>query len=361
MRKWLAMLRPSPTVLRRLLMVGVLAGVGVGAFCWGHYGAVSSADGQQINVPVTPASDKHVTSTPGATTDDYSRRVVGYVYDNIPVMREELGEYLIARFGKERLEFLMNRKIVEMACKSQGIVITDAQVEAQLIEDIKSFPNITTREQFTNQVLKRFNKTLYEWKEDVIRPKLAMSALVKPLVKVTPLDVEREFESRYGPKVQCRLIVLRDGDKHVNEKIWQEAAASEAGFREQAHKQFIPELAAHDGEAPPIFRHCPEKALEDAAFQLKPGETSGLIQASDKTWFILRCEKHIPADQSVRLDQVRMKLTQEVYDKMLAAEIPKFFQRLREQAHPRNMLDEHAHYTAPNLSPVKMIAPPVSH
>jgi len=358
MRKWLAVLRPNPWLTRRLLMLGVLAGVAVGAFCWGHYGAVSSADGQQLSGRTTPtAPANQVTSTPGVRTDEYSRRVVGYVYDNIPVMREELGEYLIARFGKERLDFLINRKIVEMACKSQGIVITDAQVDAQLSEAVKSVGNGVTLQSFESHVLKKFNKTLYEFREDVIRPKLAMTALVKPLIKVTPLDVEKEFESRYGPKVQCRLIVLQDGDKHVNERIWQEASASEAGFRAQAAKQFIPELRSHEGECPPIFKHCPEKALEDTAFRLQPGQTSGLIQATDKTWFILRCEKHIPADQTVRLEDVRMKLTQEVYDGMLTTEIPRFFQRLREQARPRNLLDPNSSYTPPNLAPVKMISP----
>jgi hypothetical protein len=358
MRKWLAMLRPSPAFARRLLMLGVVAGVAVGAFCWGHYGAVPPAEGQQLSAPVTPTT---VSATPGGRTDDYSRRVVAYVYDGIPVMREELGEYLIARFGKERLEFLINRKLVEMACKSQGIVITDAQVNAQLEEDIKSFGAGMTLDGFVNQVLKRFNKTLYEWKEDVIRPKLAMTALCKPLINVTPLDIEKEFESRYGPKVQCRIIILKDGEKAIlaaNEKIWQHACQSEAAFREEAKKQFIPELASHEGEAPPIFKHCSEKALEDNAFRLQPGQTSGLIQASDKTWFILRCERQIPPDLTKKIEHERPMLYREVYEKMLAAEIPKFFQKLRADARPRNLLVTETNPPAmPTLSPIKMINP----
>ena len=35
------------------------------------------------------------------------------IYGNIPITREELGEFLISRFGADRLEFLVNRKIVE--------------------------------------------------------------------------------------------------------------------------------------------------------------------------------------------------------------------------------------------------------
>jgi hypothetical protein len=357
MRKWLAMLRPNPWLTRRLLMLGVLVGVAVAAFSWGRHGAVPEVDGQPP--PVTVKTQ--VTATPGLATDDYSRRVVAYVYDNIPIMREELGEYLIARFGKERIEFLINRKLVEMACKSQGIVITDAEVEAQLVGDVKSFGAGMTLDGFVNQVLKRFNKTLYEWREDVIRPKLAMTALVKPLIKVTPADVEKEFESRYGPKVQCRIIVLPDAgsDKAMrtaNEKVWQHASQSEAAFKEEAGKQFIPELKAHEGQAPPIFKHCSEKALEETAFRLQEGQTSGLIQASDKTWFILRCEKHLLPDSTKRIENERFALGQEVFEKKLAAEIPQFFERLRQQAHPRNLLFE-TNPLSPALSVPKMVSP----
>lgn len=362
MRKWLAVLRPNPWLTRRLLMLGILAGVGVGAFCWGHYGAVPVIDAQTVNVPTTPVRENSVPATPGARTEDYSRRVVAYVYDNIPIMREELGEYLIARFGQERLDFLINRKLVEMACKAQGIEITDAQVNAQLIEDIKAFGPSMDLKRFEKDVLGKFKKSLYEWREDVIRPKLAMTALCKPLIKVTPLDVEQEFESRYGPKVQCRIIVLQDGEKAVlaaNEKVWHHASESEAAFREEARKQFIPELQAHEGEAPPIFKHCSEKALEEAAFRLQPGQTSGLIQASDKTWFILRCEKLIPPNQTVRLEDERGKLYHEVFEKKLAAEIPKMFQQLRAQARPRNLLiPENNTPVMPTLSPIKMVSPP---
>ncbi len=45
------------------------------------------------------------------------RRVVGYITSNntlIPITREELGDYLIARGGYEKLELFANRKILEL-------------------------------------------------------------------------------------------------------------------------------------------------------------------------------------------------------------------------------------------------------
>ena len=102
MREWLAKLTPAPWLSKRLLMIAVLAGVGIGAYSWGrHYASANP-----------PATDLPKYDGSGSTPQGARNRIVGTVYGQ-PVYREELGEYLIARFGASRVEFLLNRKIVE--------------------------------------------------------------------------------------------------------------------------------------------------------------------------------------------------------------------------------------------------------
>ncbi len=343
MRKWLAALRPNPWLARRLMVLVSIVGVGVGAFCWGRHGALPQADAQSIPGPtLTP-----VAATPGASQSDYARRVVAYIYNDIPVTREELGEYLIARFGGERVEFLVNRKIVEMACRAKNVDVSDAEVEAQLTEDIHSFGPTMTREMFVQQVLKRFNKSLYEWKEDVVRPRLAMTKLVRPTITVTPDDVQREFEARYGPKVKCRMIVLQKDNPHRT-KIWEQVRQSEENFLAEASKQFIPELASRKGEIPPIHRHFPDPKIEKEAFSLKPGDISSLIEVPDGTWVILRCVEHLPPDQTKRIEDVRMGLSKEIFERKLQMRIPEYFGEMRRAANPRVLI---ATNLPPNLAP----------
>ncbi len=287
---------------------------------------------------------------------------MAYIYDNIPITREELGEYLIARFGAERIEFVVNRKLVEIACKSKGIEITEADIDYQLAEDIRSFGAHMTKELFVNQVLGRFKKTLYEWREDVIRPKLALTKLVKPLCKATPQDVQNEFEARYGPRVECQMIVLKkDEPKDVCLKKWERAQQGEAGFKEEAHQQFVRELAANYGKIPPIHRHYPDAKIEKAAFEMKDGEVSGLIETGDGTWVILRRDHAVPPDQTARLDQVAMQLAREVEERQLAEKIPQFFQRMRDDAHPRILIVNN-HATPPVVAaPTAISTPSVAH
>jgi len=309
----------------------VMVGATVAAFYWGRMGVASRVDAQQVPSSVTQGGQ------PVQPVSDYSRRVVAYIYDNMPISREELGEYLIARFGQERVEFLINRRIVEMACQAKGIYVTDGEVEAQFREDLKGFgPNMNAQE-FTNQVLKRFNKTLFEWKEDVIRPKLALAKLCRPMVEVTQQDLTKAFEVRYGPKVQCRMIAFAKGDPHMSD-VWSKISQSEEEFAACALKQFIPALASKGGVIPPIHKHFGDPKIEAAAFGMKPGQVTPLMEMPDGTYIVLKCDKHLPNDPTKNFAAVRLELDKEVREVKLAQKIPEYFAELRKQAHPRVLI-----------------------
>ena len=114
---WLTKLRPSPWLLRKLLMLAILVGVGVGSFFYGrrpHANASKETGFDEI--------EKR-----GPTDPEYFKRVVAYLYDDRPIYRAELGEYLIQRFGAERLEFMVNRRIVEMECAKYNVTVSDGE------------------------------------------------------------------------------------------------------------------------------------------------------------------------------------------------------------------------------------------
>jgi hypothetical protein len=329
MRSFLQRIVSNPALLRKALLGLAMVGATVAAFYWGRMGGAPRADAQQV-VPRTGA-----TAQPQQPTSDYARRVVAYLYENVPVTREELGEYLIARFGKERIDFLVNRRIVEMDCQAKGVYVTDSEVDTQLVEDLKAIgPNVTVKE-FTDQILKRWNKTLYEWKEDVIRPKLALAKLCKPLVTVTQQDLSNAYEARYGPKVQCRMIVFAKelSAKHKMD-AWQKVSQGEKEFADQAKLQPIPALASKGGEIPPIHKHFGDEKIERAAFNLQPGQITPLMEMPDGTAIVLKCDRHLPADITVKFETVRYDLEKEMRDYKLAQEIPIYFAELRKKANP---------------------------
>src|ERR1051325_4223451 len=206
MRKCIDWMKAHPWLMKRVTVLILLLAVGGGSFFWGQ----------------RRANGKAVTDVQKS-----GERVVALMYNNIPVTRQELGEYLVDRLGQERLEFMLNRKIVEIECAKQNIVATDAEVEQRFMDDVRAFggssPTPITRDQFVNVILKRFGKSEFEWREDVIRPKILMEKLVQASVKITDQDVREGFEAKYGPKVDCRMIVVDKGNRYHAQKVWEEA------------------------------------------------------------------------------------------------------------------------------------------
>src|SRR5262249_41884702 len=94
------------------------------------------------------------------------RQPVAYIFDTIPLTREELGEYLIARHGAEKLEAFVNHRILEHASRQKGITVIDAEVEARLEAELKELG--VSRQEFGERVLKQYHKTLDQWKQDVV-------------------------------------------------------------------------------------------------------------------------------------------------------------------------------------------------
>jgi hypothetical protein len=318
---------------RKLVLGCVVAGLVGLAFYWGHNSAQC-----QTPAPTPSYSGKPCEMVPDAplapdSRSDYSRRVVAYINKNVPITREDLGEFLIARYGADKVEALVNRRIVDLACQARGIVITDAEVEAALAHDLQGLGGLTQKD-FETKLLKPRGTSLFQWREDVIRPRLALTQYCRDRVKVTEDDIQKAFENRFGPKVKCRMILLRkeEGRKHL--EIWTKINKNPDAFDEEARKQFVPALAARGGEIPPICQHCGDDNIEKAAFHLKPGEISPLIGSPDGT-IILKCVEHIPKDTTHQLDKERATLEKEILDRKIMEEIPKVLKELRVIANPQ--------------------------
>jgi hypothetical protein len=312
---------PSPWIRRKLLAAGVVAGVAVAAFCWGKREAHSQGP-QNSHGPLAAPSGS-----------DYSRRIVAYIFDTTPITREDLGEYLIARFGTpERIDFLVNHKIIEHVCKVKGLHVSADEISVRLKEDLANFK--VNEQEFVSKILKPRNKTLFEYREDVIRPQLALARLCKERVKVTEEDLQKAFEAKYGPKVDCRVIVLSKEFPQRWNEIWQNATKGEPYFMEEARKQ-PNELAAKGGEVPPIHRHFHDPRIEKAAFALRDGEVSTIIGLPDGNSIILRCTRHIAPDPTKAFDSLQKQaLHQEIFETKLSQEIRTCFEQLRRDARP---------------------------
>ena len=158
------------------------------------------AIGTLANRAVTQVPGALPTTAPEPTnvdpaSKDYGTRAVAYINKNRVVTRAELAEFLIARGGYEKVELLVNKMIIEEAAREAKITVTTQEMEVAFADDLKISNPPIQKKDFVNVVLPRYGKSLYEWMEDVIRPRLLLTKMCRENVKVNPEDLTKAFEN----------------------------------------------------------------------------------------------------------------------------------------------------------------------
>lgn len=296
------------------LAVAAALGFGLGAF----------------NTTARPVAAQPPAPAPAAS--DYSQRVVAYVHGNIAITREMLGEYLIARYGTEKVDLLVNKTIIEHSCKQRGVEVTAAEIEAALDEDLK--PMNIDRATFVKHLLKEYHKTLYEWKEDVIRPRLQLTKLCRSQIQVTDEELKKAFEATYGEKAKVRMIMWPNGEEKVAMKMYDAIRSSEAEFDRAARQQANSTLAASGGRISPIGRGAAENPLlEQIAFKLREGEVSELVKTAQGV-IVLKSDGRDAPQQGRTFEGEKANLYKMVFDQKVGKAIPVMFQQMQTEAKP---------------------------
>jgi parvulin-like peptidyl-prolyl isomerase len=277
---------------------------------------------------------------PEGSGEPRPNQVVAVYNGNVTITREELGEYLIACFGTETLEFLVNRRIIDKECAERGINVNPQEIDASLEGDFHKLH--VTAEVFVKEFLGNYKKNLYEYREDAVRPRLLLEKLSAGRVRVTEEDLKKAFEAYHGEKLECRMILWPLDQTKFALAEYPKIRDSEKAFADKAKSQASPTLAAQGGKMP-VFGHCTldDPNLEAEAFKLQPGEVSTLIGTPQGN-AVLKCDRRIPPDKGVTLEQERPRLEKEVRERKGQLEMQVVFNELAAKAKPQLLLKDAA-------------------
>ena len=152
---------------------------------------------------------------PSAVTADQNRRVVAFFHGNVPVYREEFGEYLLARGGLDKVELLVNRRMIEVAGTRAGVSVTPDEIRIGLEDDLRGAKVDIAA--FTQFVKERYGKSIFEWEQDVIRPRLLIGKMCHKSIAITPEEMQKTYETKFGQKRDAQLIVWpKDANSQPN-------------------------------------------------------------------------------------------------------------------------------------------------
>ena len=251
------------------------------------------------------------------------------VVNREPISREELGHQCLRRYGEEVLESLVNMQLISEALKARGIQITGQDVALEIDRIAAKFG--LPRDRWLSLLQEERGYSEEQYRREVVWPMLALRKLAAADVQVTKEELQRAFETEYGPKVRARMIILPSLEQA--KAIHAQAVADPKRFGELARKGEDPNIAAASGVIPPISRHMGSPEIEQAAFALKKGEVSQPVKVANK-YVILYCEDQVPQQYvaTQNLPTIEKQLSDKLREEKMRVASTQFFSQMQQSA-----------------------------
>ncbi len=275
------------------------------------------------------------------------------VVNNQVISRQQLADECVAREGKKILDILVNRTLIEQALARKHLSVTAAEIDEEIDQVAHRFG--IGREGWLKTLDKERGISPSQYAREIIYPALALRKLSADRVQVTPRDLQDAFESQYGDKLRCRMILVDKLD--TARTLWEELHKNPGGFEKLAQEHSMDPSSRSLGGllGQPITRHAIPKNLSEKAFEQlvngdpndrdpthkpKDGDFTGPIQAAEAVWVILRRESIEPAAKGISLkdETVRKQVYEMIYQVKLKEVMENYFKELIKAAAVENRL-----------------------
>jgi parvulin-like peptidyl-prolyl isomerase/DNA-binding phage protein len=274
------------------------------------------------NSPVSPG----VQSTPS---------VVATV-NGLPISRDELGRECLVRYGDSILENMLNKFLIQQACQAQNIQITQKMVDDEIGRIASKFSlNV---KMYLKLIEDERNISPEQYASDIVWPMLALRELSRDKIQITDAEVNQAYESQYGPKVQVRMIAVKELAKA--QQLLQQVKADPNSFRRLAKEHSEDAASASvEGMLPPIRMYSGDDALEKLAFSLKQDQISDVLAIGEMHLF-LQCVRHLPPTPPApdAIAMVQQTIRHDLEDAKLREMAETMFGTLRENSSVEKVL-----------------------
>src|SRR3989304_5034766 len=204
-------------------VVAVKSYVGTGsaeAQVFGGRGAQGTAERQAAH---NMAATKHAGQLPRAQRPQHD---VMAVVNGQDIRREALATACVDRYGKEVLEGLVNKRLIEHHCRNRGLSVSDAEIDAEINRMAERFK--IGRQQWLEMMQKERGINEQQYKRDILWPTLALRKLADDELRVSEQQIREAHESQFRGAVKCRLVVV--GSREQAESLHRQLVDRPADF-----------------------------------------------------------------------------------------------------------------------------------
>jgi foldase protein PrsA len=206
------------------------------------------------------------------------------------ITKADLYDEMIKKLGTQPgqiLDNLMTLKLISLEANKAKANVTDAEINNEL-QNLKIKNNITSDDQL-NQALAQSNMTIDSLKEN-IKSNLELRKILEPQIPVTDAVLQQYFEANkanYGTPEQIKASHILLGTQAEADAVLAELKKG-ADFATLANqKSTDPGSKGKGGDLGYFGKGVMNQQFETAAFALKKGEMSGVVQSPDGFHIIL--------------------------------------------------------------------------
>lgn len=270
-------------------------------------------------------------------------RELAQIQQRLTSQGKDLNDSELAEIKKDLLESLINRELIYQESRRQKISATESEVAEQFDGLKKRFPG----EAEFNHALKSMNISETEIKKQ-IRQELELKAFIdknySQKISVPEPEVRAYYDShpdffKQPEKVRASHILIKVNPQADNpqkaearqqlEQIQQKLAAGEDfGALAKAFSQGP--SSSRNGDLGYFGHGQMVKPFEDAAFALKPGEVSDIVETSFGYHLIKVFDKK--PETLTAFDQAKSKIEQHLKQDKIRKEIGELIEKLRQKA-----------------------------
>lgn len=254
------------------------------------------------------------------------------------ITRHQVATECMRRFGEDVLESIIKKYLVLDQCRRNGIVITEKDVNDDIVAKAKKFG--WSADRYIQTICNGKNISVDRLKNDVIWHELAIRRLASQNMDVTKDEIAERMEFEFGAKVQVRQIVV--DSQQLADQILAQLQTNPDSF-ERLAKQFSVDTMSKSigGLLQPIRRNSGLPEFENLAFSLQPGQVSSVFHFAEK-YIILRGERLFPAEElsPEQITYAHDRVREEITRAKLTEAARGLFERMKTDAQIVNVMND---------------------
>jgi len=251
------------------------------------------------------------------------------------ITKDEFYQELLKAGGKQLLDRLIEQKLIQQAAKEKGVTVSDQQVQEKLDEMKEQFGGEASFQLYMAQ----FGITEDLLKQD-IRNQLLVEGILGPEIEISEEEMKSYFEENKAMFDEPEQVRARHILVETEEKAQEVLAKLERGESfESLARQYSTDEGTKDngGDLGYFGRGVMVAEFEEAAFSLKPGETSRPVK-TQYGYHIIKVEDYKearPAEFEEKKEEIEEALRQE----KVASKMEEWLSELKEKANVTNYLE----------------------